>query len=154
MLVGLIDLVTIVHAGAADNLGDDYALRAVNDKGAPLGHQREIAHEDLLLLDLARLFVQQTDPDLDGLGIRRVALFALFDGVLCLVLHGVVQEGELQIAGVVGDRRYILEYLLQAFFQEPVVGVALDLQQIGHVDNLLVLCITAPQSLTELDFLR
>ena len=77
MLIGLVDLVAEVDAGAADDLGDDDALGAVDDEGAAVGHEREIAHEDLLLLDLVGLLVVQTHTDLDGLGIRRVALLAL-----------------------------------------------------------------------------
>ena len=41
--------------GRADELRHDDALGAVDDERALLGHHREVAHEDRLLLDLARV---------------------------------------------------------------------------------------------------
>ena len=50
-----------VHTGGTHELGDDNTLRAVDDEGAALGHNGEIAHKDLGLLDLTRLLVEQTN---------------------------------------------------------------------------------------------
>ena len=140
VLIGLIHLVAVVHAGAADDLGDDDALCAVDDEGAAVGHQREIAHEDLLLLDLAGLLVVQTHAHLDGLCIRRVALLALLNGVLGRLVHAVIQEAQLQITCVIADRVHILEHLVQALAEEPLVGILLDLQHIGDRENFVMLC--------------
>ena len=65
--VGLeVDLLAVVHAGGADDLADHHALGAVDDEGAGVGHQGEVAHEDLLLLDLLGLLVAQADAAPSG----------------------------------------------------------------------------------------
>ena len=40
------------HARAAVHLRDDHALGAVDDEGAVLGHERDVAHIDVLFLDV------------------------------------------------------------------------------------------------------
>ena len=50
----------VEHTGRADQLADDRTLSTVDNKGACVGHQGEVAHEDLLILHLAGLLVQQT----------------------------------------------------------------------------------------------
>ncbi len=139
VLIRLVHLVAVVHTGGPDDLGDDDALRAVDDEGAAVGHHGEVAHEDLLLLDFVRLGVAQTDPDLDGLCVGGIPLLALLNGVLGLILHGVIQERQLQLAGEVGNGAHILEYLPQSRIQEPLVGILLDLQHIGDLQDLLIL---------------
>ena len=137
--VGLeVDLLAVVDAGGADDLGDDHALGAVDDKRTGLGHQREIAHEDLLLLDLARLLVVQADAHLHRGGIRRVAGLALLHVILGRLVHAVIEEAQLQITGIVRDGRHVREHLAQAGVQEPLIGVLLDRQQVGHRHDLFV----------------
>ena len=65
-------------------LAHDHAFRAVDDEGAVLGHQRNVAEENFLLLDVAdalvaalRIFVIDSQPDSD-LQRRRVGHAALF----------------------------------------------------------------------------
>ena len=41
------------HAGAAMHLGDNDAFSAIDDEGAVIGHERHIAHIDILFLDVA-----------------------------------------------------------------------------------------------------
>ena len=149
VLVGLVHLVAVVHAGGTDDLGDDDALRAVDDEGAAVGHEGEISHEDFLLLDFAGLLVAQPHLDLDGPGIGGVALLAFLHGILGLVVHGVVQEAQLQVAGVVGDGVCVAEDLVQALLQEPIIGILLDLQQIGHLQNFLILGVALAEGLAE-----
>ena len=72
----------VVDARRANELGDDDTLGAVDDEGAAIGHEREVAHEDLLLLDLAGLFVDEAHLDEEGRLVGHVLLFALLDGVL------------------------------------------------------------------------
>ena len=50
--VGLALVVVEEHARRAMQLGDDDPLGAVDDEGAGLGHERQLAHVDLLLLDV------------------------------------------------------------------------------------------------------
>ena len=51
--------------------------------------------------------------------------------VLGGLVHGVVDKGQLQITGVVGDPGDILKDLPQSLIQEPLVGLLLNLQQFG-----------------------
>ena len=134
---GLVKLFAEVDAGGTNDLRDYDALGAVDDEGTARSHDREIAHEDLLLLDLLGLLVAQADADLQGCGVRCVAGLALLLGVLGLLVHRVVDEAQLQIAGVVGDGIYILEHLAQSRFKEPLVGAFLDLQEVWHIHDLL-----------------
>ncbi len=46
----------VKDAGRAVQLADDYALGTIDDERAVLGHQRDIAEEDFLLLDVADIF--------------------------------------------------------------------------------------------------
>ena len=80
-------------AGRAVQLGNDDALGAVDDEGAVVGHQRNFAEEDLLLLDVADglgagfgILVENGQPDghLERGGIGHAALFALGHVVLQL----------------------------------------------------------------------
>ena len=71
-----------VNSRRADQLRHDDALRTVDDERALLRHQRKVAHEDLLLLDLARLLHQKLDVDLQRRSQRSVSLAALLDRVL------------------------------------------------------------------------
>ena len=137
-VVGLVGLLVIVHAGGTHDLRDDDTLRAVDDEGAAGRHDREIAHEDLLLFDLLGLLVAQADADLQRGRIRGVACFALLLGVLRILVHGVIHEAQLEVAGVVGDDVHILEHITQTLFEEPFVRILLDLQKIRHALDLLV----------------
>ena len=134
---GLVGGLVKVNAGGTDDLGNNNALGTVDDEGAAVGHEREVAHEDLLFLDLLRLLIAQTNPDLEGGGVRGVSRLALLLVVLRLLVHGVVNKAQLQIAGVVSYGINILKDLSQTRFQKPLVGTLLDFQQIGHLPDLL-----------------
>ena len=54
-----------VDARASGRAGDDDALGAVDDERALVGHQREVAHEDPLALDLAGLLDEELDVDVE-----------------------------------------------------------------------------------------
>ncbi len=133
---GLIGGLVEIHAGRTHDLGDDDALRAVDDEGAARGHDREISHEDLLLLDLLGLLVAQTDAHLEGSGIRGVAGLALLLAVLRRIVHGVVDKAQFQIPGKVGHRVDVAEHLVEALSQKPLIGTLLDLQEVRHVQDL------------------
>ena len=141
MVVRLICGVAIVHTGAADHLRYNNTLCTVDDKGAALGHQREIAHENFLLLDLAGFLVQETHTNLDGLCIGGIALTALVNRILGGIVHGKVQEAQLQITGIIGNGAHIAEYLLKALVEKILIGLLLDAQHIGHVQDVIVLLI-------------
>ena len=153
MLVSLVYLVAKVNAGASDDLGDNDTLCAVDDEGAAVGHEREIAHENLLLLDLVGLFVVQTHANLDGLCVRCVALLALLHGVLGRLVHGVVEETQFEIAGIVGNGIDIAEHLAQALAQKPLIGILLDLEHVRQFQDLLLLGKTLAERLAHHDIL-
>ena len=99
----------VEHAGRTVQLADDDALGAVDDEGAVIGHQRNIAEENFLFLDVADVFRAgvgilvvngQTDGDLERRGIGHAALLALVHVVL--ELHGH------RIAALVAERRRVL----------------------------------------------
>ena len=96
-------LVFRVEEGArrAVQLRDDDALGAVDDEGAVLGHQRDVAEVDLLLLDVADgldaglgVLVpdHQADRHLQRHGVGHAALLALVDVVLQLQADGVAAD--------------------------------------------------------------
>src|SRR5207249_1028565 len=82
-------------------LRDDDALGAVDDERAVVGHQRDVAVVDLLLLDVADglhaglgVLVpdDETDRHLQRHGVRHAALLALVDVVLQLQADGVAAD--------------------------------------------------------------
>ena len=129
--------IAVENAGRTDQLADDGALCTVDHKGAGIGHQREIAHEDLLILHLTGLLVQQTGGDAQGSRIGHVALFALLDAVLRLLVQAEVHKAQCQIAGVVLNGADVVEDLFQAFVQEPLIRVLLNLDQVRHTDDFV-----------------
>ena len=85
----------VIEEGArrAVHLGNDHAFGAVDDEGAVLGHQRNVAHVNVLFLDVldrfgAGLLVHiehdQAQRDLERRGVGHRALLALLDVVFRL----------------------------------------------------------------------
>ena len=138
------------HARRPVHLRHDHALGAVDDEGAVIGHERHVAHVDILLLDVANgptagILVDvpdnQTQPQLQGRGIGQPTLDALFHVVLRL-FQLVLHEFEPATAAKVIDRENRLEDLLQpgmgaairrrVHLQEVRVARALHIDQVGH----------------------
>ena len=109
---GLVGRALEVDARRADQLRDDDALGAVDDEGALGRHEREVAHEDRLALDLAGLVVGELRRHVERRGVGEVLLLALVHGVLGVVEHRVL-ERERHRLGEVLDRRDLLEDLRQ-----------------------------------------
>src|SRR5262249_16596589 len=89
------------RARRAMELADDDALGAVDDERAVLGHQRDVAEVDLLLLDVADgldaglgILVpdHEADRHLQRHGVGHAALLALVDVVLQLEADGVAAD--------------------------------------------------------------
>ena len=126
-----------VGAGGADELRDHDALGAVDDEGAAVGHPREVAHEDGLLADLAGLTVLERDLDVERARVGDVLLAALLDRVLRIV-EAEGAEDDPEVAGVVGDRRDVVDGLAQhpvLGIREPLEGTALDIYEVGYVEG-------------------
>ena len=95
------------HARTAMQLADDDALGSVDDERAVLGHQRNFAEVDFLLLDVAnrlgagvRILVEnrEADDDLQRRGIGHAAFLAFRHVVLQVELNRIaalVAEGDL-----------------------------------------------------------
>ena len=125
-----------VGAGRADELRHDDALGAVDDERAPLGHHREVAHEDPLLADLAGVRVDEADRHRERCLVRQVLLAALVDRERG-VAERVVAELDGERAGVVLDRRDVVDRLAQALVHEPLERRLLDVDQVGEVEDVL-----------------
>ena len=122
-----------VDAGRADQLGDDDALGAVDDEGAGLGHVGQVAEEQLLLFGFVGFLAEQADGDAQFAGVVEVALAALVRGLVGRDV-AVVLEVELHaVAGEVGDRGHFAEEFAQALIEEPLVGVAQQVDQVGQL---------------------
>ena len=151
--VGREDLLLAVlglhHVGArgTDQLRDDHALGAVDDERAPVGHPREVAHEHGLLADLTRLAVLERDLDGQRARVGEVLLATLGDG-RDGVVEGDLLEDDGKVAGVVLDRRDVVDGLPQAPLlgvDQPLERAALDVDQVGDFEAVLQARETAAQ---------
>ena len=139
--LGLVDLLAAVHLGAvvhargADQLGDDDALGAVDDEGALIGHHGEVAHEDELLLDLARLLVGQTDLGEQRGLIGHVLLAALVHGV-GRVAELMVTEGHLELVVLALDGAGLPKGVAQALAHEALEAILLNGDEVRQLHGL------------------
>src|SRR5690606_18522818 len=149
--MGLAAVVVEEHAGRTVQLRDDDALGAVDDEGAVLGHERDLAHVDLLLLHvldgLARRLAV-VDHQAHGHAQRgavaeaAVAALALVEHRLAELVADVLQRC---VAVVADDREHGLEGGVQAavgalgrvhvLLEEIPVRIDLDRQQEGNFEN-------------------
>ena len=123
-LAGAVRLAAVVleeHAGRAVELRDDDALGAVDDERAVVGHERNLAHVDLLLLHfldrvLRRFLVHEDEAHLGAQrrAVREAALLA-FDDVERRRQQREAHELEPGVARVARDREDRRERGLQAF---------------------------------------
>ncbi len=100
------------HAGRTVQLADDDALGAIDDEGAVLRHQRNVAKENFLLFNIPNRAVaglgvlvenRQAHRDLERRGVSHAALFALRHVVLQLQPHRVAAlVAEVGRIGIVG----------------------------------------------------
>src|SRR5580698_2429893 len=81
LVARLVDLAVEVHTRRPDELADDDTLGAVDDEGALAGHEREVAHEHGLALDLTGGVVDELRRDEHRGGVRHVLVLALLVGV-------------------------------------------------------------------------
>ena len=148
--MGLALIVIKEHAGRTVHLRDDDALSAIDDKGALIRHERDIAHIDVLLFNVldragAGFFVRfkhdQAQLDLKRRGIGHVALGALFHivfGRLKFIGHIFEHCALVKVL----DREYRFEHGLNAFvaavrradfaLKELFIRRALNLDQVRH----------------------
>ena len=123
-----------VRARRTHQLRYDDPLGAIDNEGARSRHLREVAHKDPLLADLARFLVDKRDRHEEA---RLKALVGL--AALALRnrrrLEDVVSELHGERAGVVLDRRNIVDDLTNTCLHEFLEGGALNVNQIGDVKD-------------------
>ncbi len=155
-LAGAVRLAAIVikeHTRRTMQLRDDHPLGAVDDEGAGVGHERNLAHVDLLLLDVldhflrGRAFLVVDHQAHGGAQWRAVshAAIAAFTLVERRLAEAIVDILESRIARIAGDRKNRLQRRMQTLvaalfgrhvlLQEFPVGIGLDSQQVGHAQD-------------------
>ncbi len=137
LFTGLVVVHAEVDARGTDELGDNGTLRAIDDEGTALGHKREVAHIDVTLFDLAGLLIIKARFYTEGGGICGVSLLALLNGVFGFLIHCIVNELKNQVASKVGDFSDVSENLFETDVQEPLVGIFLDFNEVGHFHDLI-----------------
>src|SRR6185312_9723753 len=142
------------HAGRAMHLRDDDALGTVDDEGAVLGHERHVAHVDVLLFDVAdraraRLLIDipndEAQRHFQRRGERDAALLAFLD-VVFRRFELVADEFQPRTIRKIADRENGFENFLQtdagtlvgrhAHLQEMIVRALLDFDEVRHRRNL------------------
>ena len=129
-------------AGRAVELGNDHPFRPVDDEGAALGHHRDLAHVDVLVLDEVLL----PQPELD---VERNGICNAFPNTLDLRVLGIAQgignvlQHQPLVIGLDGEDlaenrlqalRFAL-FLRNPLLQEVEVGRDLDFDQIRRLDD-------------------
>ena len=128
----VVELLGEVHARGADQLRDDDALGTVDDERTAVSHQGEVAHEDELLLDLARVGVHEAHVDEERRLVRHVLGTAL-GNVRGRVAKLVFTKGDLHVLRRVLDGRKLGEALGQAFGHEAVERLLLYGNEVGQL---------------------
>ena len=151
--VGFAEVVLEKHARGTVQLRDDDALGAVNNKSAVVGHERNLAHVDFLLLDIthglgagALVLVEhhQAQQHAQRRGVDQAALLAFLD-VETRRAEAIADELERGVAVVRLDREHRFERRLQALvdallrrhlrLQKLPVRLLLDLQQVRRLQD-------------------
>ncbi len=147
------------------HLAHNHALGAIDHECAVIGHERHIAHEHVLLLDILHGFcagilvdIEHDQPqlDLERCCIGHVALHALLDIVFRL-LQLVADEFEHACLVEVLDRKGRLKDPLEPFtilrlgliagVQEQVIRGFLNLDEVRHLQHFADLAIIPAQTL-------
>ena len=148
--MGLATVMVKEHTGRAVHLRDDDPLCAVHDKGTVRGHQRHVAHVDVLLLDVADrprtrdliLFPNfKAKRYLEGRRIGQTSLLALLD-IIFRLFEIVRHKFEFGAPGKILNREDRPECFLKsmlatvvdgnAHLQECVIARALHVDQVRH----------------------
>ena len=121
-----------VRARRTHQLRHDDALGAVDDERALVRHPGEVAHEDGLLADLARVAVLERDLHVERPRVDHVLLTALVDRCRRIV-EPEIAEDHREVSGVVLDRRDVVDRLTQP----ALLGVGQPLKRAAlYVDQI------------------
>ena len=136
----LVGLNFIVHTGRTNELGNNNALRAVDNECARFRHKRKIAHKDVLLFYFARRLIRKSYGNAQGCGIVYVAFLAFLNGILGCFAERIANEFDNEVACVVNYRRNFRKNVGNTLFEKPFIRFLLDLEKIGHFEDLVNLC--------------
>ena len=126
-----------INAGGTNQLRNDNTLGAVDDKGAGVGHQREVAHEHVTFLDLTRFFIQQARGYAQRRGIGGVSFLTFDNRIVGMIdVEGIVDKVQYKVVLIIIDTGNILEDLFETLVQEPLIGFLLDFDKIRHIDDV------------------
>ena len=114
-----------VGARRPHELRDDHPLGPVDDEGALLRHHGEVAHEDVLLTDLAGDAIDEPHRHEERSGVGHVFVAALSETERRLV-EVVLTELYRVVSRIILDRSDIVDRLTKAFLLEPFKGIELD----------------------------
>ena len=141
----------VVNARRTHELRYDNTLSAVDDECAAVCHQRKIAHKYVILLDFSCFLVQKPCLNSERSGICSVALLTLDYAVVGVVnIELIIEKVKHKVSCVVGNTGHIAENLLEAFLQEPLVGLLLNFDKVRHIDDFIDFRKTHTFSLAEL----
>ena len=135
---------------AAMHLGNNNTFRAIDDEGTVVGHERHIAHVDILFLDVAHRTAagflihipnDQAQPHLERRGIGQPALDA-FLNIIFRIFEFVLHELQATTPGEIINRKDRTEHFLQTrdgarirkhfHLQEAFIGCALHINKVRH----------------------
>ncbi len=151
MSAGAVHLGFKIHTRRTDQLRNHHALGTIDDKGALLGHFREVTQEDVRFYRLRNIGAGQQHRNIKWAGISEVAFNTLIDGVLgvfkpifkapLLGFRAVPREVQLHAFVVRFNWRNFMKEINEALFLQAFEGIQLDIDQIGEVKNNRDTCI-------------
>ena len=132
-----IHVATVINPRGTDKLRNNHAFRTVDHERAAVGHQREVPHINLVLFDLAGLFVGQTHKHFQGSFIGRVTLLALLHRILGGVFDREVHKLDGQVPAVIVDGGNIVQNLHHSVAAEPFKRLLLHLNEVRHIQGFI-----------------
>ena len=125
---------SVINSRRPHELAYDNTFRTVDHKGSCLCHQRKISHKDLVFVYLIIFLIIKPDSDLQRCRISCIPFFTLVDRVLHIILAECeIHELQAQMAAVVSNRGNIVENFFESFIEEPLIGILLNFNEVGHL---------------------
>ena len=124
-------------------MADNNTFSTIDYEGTSFGHQREIAHEYAGFLHLTSILVQKTNFDVHRCRIGFIPLLALLNAIFRFAQIKVFKV-QLQIASEILDWRNVMENIIEACLNKPLIGFPLDVNQMRHWQYFIDSCITVP----------
>ncbi len=126
----------VVHARRTNQLRYDDTFSTIDNECACIGHNREIAHEQIMFLEFASFFIFQTNLNVQRCRIIDILCFALFNIVLAFA-EVIITKMECPFVCTILDRGNICKYIFEPFPAEPFIRFRLQVEQMGHLQYFL-----------------